>query len=113
MICRECQGIVDCIATLKVKIAQLAFNRQKEVAEVNILDAESRIMDWQRHIMRGVQQSKARADAFSNLNEISGIWTRPTPMKNIKLQSVYHIILLQFKILAHFRDPWSPNKSGS
>lgn len=71
--CSECQNIVDSIATLKLMIEKLPQSHKKDVAVWEINDAKGKIMEWQNHIMRGVQQSKARTDVFKELGPTNAI----------------------------------------
>lgn len=89
----ECKNILDCFRNLKYKAYQLPAGHEKEVVEYDIYNAENVIMDWQKHIVRGVQQTKARTDAFANLDQTSAIWIRDyaqkfLPTKVIPLPSI-------------------------
>lgn len=80
-ICAECKTILDSIAALKSMIKKLPQSREKEVATWEINDAEVKIFEWQKHIMRSVQQSKARTDAFQELEATSAVWIRDYAQK--------------------------------
>lgn len=58
-------------------------SHEKEVAEWEVVNATFKIMEWQKHILRGVQQSKARATAFSELDESKALWLRDYAQKVI------------------------------
>lgn len=80
-ICDECVNVVDSIETLKLKIVNLPTRRETEVMTHEIANAEIKISDWQKHIIRGVQQSKARSEAFKNLCSTWAIWIRDFAQK--------------------------------
>lgn len=96
--CGECLALRDCFTKFRSMISQLPAGHEKEVAEYDIINSESVIMDWQKHIMRGVQQSKARSDAFSNLDQTSAIWLRDYAQKVLpsKVASSSNICLPRF-----------------
>lgn len=79
--CEECSNVVSCISSLKNKFAQLPLSHEREVAEWEIANSERKIMDWQKHIMRGVQQSKARSKAFQTLGLTLALWLRDYAQK--------------------------------
>lgn len=75
-ICLECQNIINSIASLKSMINRLPQSHEKDVAVWEVRDAEVKIIEWQKHIMRGVHQSKARAEAFKELGPTNAVWIR-------------------------------------
>lgn len=80
-ICVECLALVNCIASLKLKLSHLQPSHAKDVAEYDVRNAESKIMEWQRHLLRGVQQSKARTNAFQELGTTKALWMRDFAQK--------------------------------
>lgn len=80
--------------------------------------AETKIYEWQRHVMRGVQQSKARCAALDELENSDALWIRdfaqkynPTKVHKlflnffatyIKALAIWNI--LQYKILIRSRN---------
>lgn len=94
-ICEECQNIIDCIRNLKVKAAGIELRHEREVSEYEICNAEMKIMDLQKHIIRGVQQSKARSDALANLDQTSALWLRDYAQK-VNPCKVKHFFLILF-----------------
>lgn len=80
-ICGECLNVINCIAAVKSKISQITDDRQREVTTYEIGNAEQKIMDWQKHVIRGVQQAKARANALNNLQQSNGLWIRDFAQK--------------------------------
>lgn len=79
--CVDCQNIITSIDSLKSMINTLPQSHEKDVALWEIKNAEVKIMDWQKHILRGVQQSKARVDAFKLLGPTNAIWIRDYAQK--------------------------------
>lgn len=79
--CAECLAIVDCIASLKLMLSNLPQSHQKDVANWEIAKSDEKIMEWQRHILRGVQQSKARSEAFKDLGPTNALWMRDYAQK--------------------------------
>lgn len=80
-ICKECLAVVDCIALLKAKLSHLPLSHEREVAEFKVANSEMKVIEWQRHIMRGLQQSKARSNAFTNLGPTDSLWIRDFAQK--------------------------------
>jgi hypothetical protein len=80
-VCGECLNVIDCIATMKLKAGKLLLLREKELAVYEVVNAEMKIMNWMKHIIRGVQQSKAREDSFTSLQSTTAIWIRDFAQK--------------------------------
>lgn len=95
--CGECIRLSECIKFLQLKISKLPESHPKEFASYQIANARTKIMDWQKHIMRGVQQSKARSDALSNLDSTTALWIRDFAQKYLptKVKLVRYFSLLQ------------------
>lgn len=72
-VCAECLNVVNCIASLKFKLNELPKSHEKSVADWEVSNAEVKIIEWQKHILRGVQQSKARENAFKVLGPLMAI----------------------------------------
>lgn len=79
--CAECVKVVESIALLRLKLNQLPSSHEREVAEWEVANAEQKIMQWQKHILRGVQQSKARAKSFKELGPTHALWVRDYAQK--------------------------------
>lgn len=80
-ICAECLRLIDCIDVLKRKVIQLPSSHRREVALYEIDNAQKKIINWQKHIMRGVQQAKARVNVLQNLDAITALWIRDFAQK--------------------------------
>lgn len=101
LICGECLKVYDCLATLKLKIAQLPFSHRKEIAQYEISTAGKMIMDWQKHIMRGVQQSKARSNVMQHLDLKTTLWIRDFAQKYLPTK-VYCFLAFNFNSINIF-----------
>lgn len=90
--CVECQNLNNCVEQLKTKINHLPPSHQKEVAEWEVSNASFKIMAWQKHILRGVQQSKARSHALNELGPATALWLRDYSQKfnPSKVKTVLH-----------------------
>jgi hypothetical protein len=80
-ICDECLNLVHSIDFLKLKLNHLQDGHEKEVAQFEVSNAEAKILEWQRHIVRGVQQSKSRSNAFSSIGPTNALWIRDFAQK--------------------------------
>lgn len=49
-------------------------SHEKDVAVCEVEGAKERIKEWQKHILRGVQQTKARTKAFEELGPTNALW---------------------------------------
>lgn len=102
--CKECLSIVDCIGSLKLMLTQMPPSHGQEVAQWEVENAEQKIMEWQRHILRGVQQSKARSKSFMELGPSSALWIRDFAQKvnPSKVRIIFFFIIFQVSFLLDF-----------
>lgn len=80
-VCGECRSLIDSLTILKLRITNLPRSHQKDVACYEVKNAEQKFFDWQRHIMRGVQQGKARLNVMKNLDSTTTLWIRDFAQK--------------------------------
>lgn len=80
-ICSECFNLIKTMQDIQKAIVKLPDSREKELAMHDIQIAEAKITEWKRHIVRGVQQSKARACAFSDIRPDEAVWIRDFAQK--------------------------------
>lgn len=66
---------------MKSMLNALPQSHEREVAMWEADNAEQKIMEWQRHILRGVQQSKARSKAFSEMAPTTALLIRDYAQK--------------------------------
>lgn len=95
-ICEECLNIVETIASLQLKLAQLPSSHEREVAEWEVSSADQKIMQWQKHILRGVQQSKARSKSMKELGPTNAFWIRDYAQKVLPAKVIKQITFTLF-----------------
>lgn len=95
--CGECVRLNECIKCLELKVSKLPASHQKDIELYNIANARTKIMDWQKHIMRGVQQSKARSDAFNGLDAATAFWIRDFAKKYLPTKVTICTLFLEKK----------------
>lgn len=79
-------------------------SHRKEVAQHEIANAERKVMDWQKHIIRGVQQAKARENVLQFHDLISVLWIRDFAQKFLPTKvtlSCFCYFSLRFKAFIH------------
>jgi hypothetical protein len=110
LICEECLNVVHCIASLKLQLSHIPKCRERDIAEYAVSNAESKILEWQRHIVRGTQQSKARSDAIVDLKPTKALWIRdfaqkynPSKVKFLDLQFKKNVLSSLYRLLLDFR----------
>lgn len=97
--CLECLNLVTCLASIRLKINQLPISHEKEVAEWEVENATFKIFAWQKHILRGAQQSKARSTAFTELGPTKAIWIRDYAEKVIPTKVIQIRFFLSRKLI--------------
>lgn len=80
-VCQECYNVKETIKNIETAVNQLPDSRNKVLALHDIHTAETKIMDWKRHIIRGMQQGKARDAGLKNLKENEAMWIRDYAQK--------------------------------
>lgn len=88
--CPECLNLIQCISTLKLKAVQLPKSHANEVSQWEINNASTKVTEWQKHVLRGVQQSKARSSAFSLLGPTTALWIRDYAQKVLPSKVISH-----------------------
>lgn len=89
-VCLECLNITNTINDIQSALTQLMDTREKELALHDVNIAKSKIQEWKQHIVRGVQQGKARTSALSNLKSDETVWIRDFAQK-VNPSKVFHI----------------------
>lgn len=56
-------------------------NPKNQVIQWEVENSSLKILEWQKHIMRGEQQSKARSSAFKELSSTQALWVRDFAQK--------------------------------
>lgn len=100
--------MVNCIASLKLNLTYLSRSHEKDVANWEVSNAELKIMEWQKHILRGVQQTTARENAFKELGLTIALWIRDYAHKyvptKVLLQKSFCLFIFKVYFILDFRS---------
>lgn len=91
-VCSECINIITTIKHIEDQIILMPDTHAKSVLMLDTKDAKAKIMEWQKHIIRGVKQDQARDAAFSNLGATEALWIRDFAQK-INPSKVFMLLL--------------------
>ena len=73
--CHQCalfMSNIEAITNLLTDVSSDEYERDELLYEVNI--TKSNILEWMAHILRGVQQEKAKILAINELSQTKGFW---------------------------------------
>ncbi len=98
--CKECCAITESIDLLKVMLAKLSSSHERDVAFWDVANCKQKIFEWKKHILRGVQQSKARSEKFRELEPSSALWIRDYAQK-VNPSKVSHNLLIVLSLSYH------------
>lgn len=74
--CIDCINIINIFTTLKDRVNVQDDSHEKSVQLFDLQNAVNKITDWQKHVLRGTQQEKARSFAMNSLSYKRCLWIR-------------------------------------
>lgn len=86
--CNDCLNIHESIETLKAA-RSVNLSKKKKDNLFYIIDKHFvAIKEWQQHIIRGVQQTKAKTEALQNMTATEALWIRDWAQKVLPLSGL-------------------------
>lgn len=85
-LCLDCENILDTFKIVKDCLNQKEESHEKKVQLYDYDFGIEKIKEWQRHIVRGVQQDKARAFVMNNLSSKDCMWIRDWAQKILPIR---------------------------
>lgn len=71
----QCENVIETIEFI-AKFIRNYKGENKEDLKYDFETDKRNILEWMSHIIRGVQQNRAKINAFAQLNEENGLWIR-------------------------------------
>ena len=72
--CKECTNLATCLNKIETIINELPNSEEKDELLYDVNSSIESIYTWIKHILRSVQQNKAREHAMNNLDLETGLW---------------------------------------
>lgn len=80
-VCKDCFNLIESVDLLKTEIQKISDKRDRESKLYEIENCFSDILSWEQHIIRGVQQDKAKTDALKHIENCQAVWIRDWAQK--------------------------------
>lgn len=110
---KDCNAITTCIDLLQLLLTKLPSSHRREIALWEVRNTKEKIFECKKHILRGVQQSKARVESFRELLPSTALWIRdfaqkvnPSKVYSQSYLSVHHFSFLLLVVGRYARIIW-------
>ena len=86
MICDQCLCLVQTLDDILELVTNEPESNRKDEIMYDVALATEYILEWFRHIIRGVQQEKAKTDVLPTLDDTSALWLKDWAQKVLPLR---------------------------
>jgi hypothetical protein len=83
--CKNCEDVFTTLESFRLLHLSSIADYTEEL-EFNCNQNSNIIVDWIRHIVRGVQQAKAKSFAMNQLSTTCGVWLRDWAQKVLPMK---------------------------
>lgn len=80
-VCEDCWNVIQSIDLLKQEVQKISDAYERDFQMCQTEKCRSQIVSWQQHILRGLQQDKAKSTALATLNVNGAMWVRDWAQK--------------------------------